>query len=99
MSTSTDTPTKAQPTQDVKAAEQPPTPGANAAQNENMPPTPEVRLNGRRASSLRGVPSTGVGANDGWGSHFWVTLVDPQVRRRVIRIALCRFVGPRTSLI
>ncbi|OJT10725.1 Rho GTPase-activating protein 39 [Trametes pubescens] len=66
------------PTQNA-TSEQKPTPGASAAQNENMPPTPEVRLNGRRASSLHGVPSTNAGGDDGWGSHFWVTLIDPQV--------------------
>ncbi len=66
------------PTQNA-TSEQKPTPGASAAQNENMPPTPEVRLNGRRASSLHGVPSTSAGGDDGWGSHFWVTLIDPQV--------------------
>ncbi|KAI0768674.1 hypothetical protein BD413DRAFT_91107 [Trametes elegans] len=65
---------------DATAGVKPPPTGASAAQNENMPPTPEVRLNGRRASSLRGVPSTGPDGSDGWGSHFWVTLVDPQVR-------------------
>ncbi|TFK87015.1 RhoGAP-domain-containing protein [Polyporus arcularius HHB13444] len=47
-----------------------------------MPPTPEVRLNGRRAStaSLRGTPSKGAPGGDGWGSNFWVTLVDPQTQ-------------------
>lgn len=47
-----------------------------------MPPTPEVRLNGRRASaaSLRAAVANGGRPDDGWGSNFWVTLVDPQVR-------------------
>ncbi|KAI8994102.1 hypothetical protein BD414DRAFT_481426 [Trametes punicea] len=80
MSTIPETPTKPQSIQNASTAEQPSTPGASAAKDESMPPTPEVRLNGRRASSLRGVPSTGPTANDGWGSHFWVTLVDPQTQ-------------------
>ena len=51
-----------------------------------MMPPPEVRLNGRRASnaSLRGGAANanvnGGRGDDGWGSNFWVTLVDPQVR-------------------
>ena len=46
-----------------------------------MLPAPELRLNGRRASaaSLRGA-ANGARPDDGWGSNFWVTLVDPQVR-------------------
>lgn len=57
-------------------------PGTTVGENGAMPPTPEVRLNGRRASaaSLRDTPSKGGPGGDGWGSNFWVTLVDPQVR-------------------
>ncbi|OBZ66582.1 Rho GTPase-activating protein 39 [Grifola frondosa] len=47
-------------------------------------PTPEVHLNGRPESSLLAPAlspsSSGKGPNDGWGSHFWVTLVDPQTQ-------------------
>ena len=57
-------------------------------ESENVPPTPEVRLNGHRTStsSLRTGAATpscdGQGGGDRWGSKFWVTLVDPQVRLR-----------------
>ena len=67
----------------------PPTPTHKPfLESENVPPTPEVRLNGQRTStsSLRGGAATpsrdGQGGGDGWGSKFWVTLVDPQVRLR-----------------
>ncbi|KAI1785369.1 hypothetical protein LXA43DRAFT_976250 [Ganoderma leucocontextum] len=55
-------------------------------ESENVPPTPEVRLNGQRTStsSLRGAAATpsrdDQGGGDGWGSKFWVTLVDPQTQ-------------------
>lgn len=47
-----------------------------------VPSTPEVHLNGKpasiRASTMSASPSSQPG-DDGWGSNFWVTLVDPQV--------------------
>ncbi|KAH9940532.1 uncharacterized protein BXZ73DRAFT_42852 [Epithele typhae] len=51
----------------------PNTPMANSAA---VLPTPELRLNGRRAShaSLHAAAR----GDDDWGSNFWVTLVDPQ---------------------
>ncbi|EMD32094.1 hypothetical protein CERSUDRAFT_119077 [Gelatoporia subvermispora B] len=42
--------------------------------------TPEVHVNGRRASSVRSMSTNGQNGDDGWGSHFWVTLIDPQTQ-------------------
>ena len=55
------------------------TPTKDPSAEEALPPTPEVHVNGRRASSVRGQPPGAAQGEDGWGSHFWVTLVDPQV--------------------
>lgn len=50
-------------------------------------PIPAVVVNGKKrdSTSLDLKPSTSApaihgGGDDGWGSNFWVTLVDPQVR-------------------
>ena len=62
-------------------------PGTTVGENGAMPPTPEVRLNGRRTStsSITATPNRdGQAGGDGWGSNFWVTLVDPQVCPRSI---------------
>ncbi|CAL1708316.1 unnamed protein product [Somion occarium] len=51
--------------------------------SSDIPPAPEVQVNGRPAPSSSASPSKSSSPNssqgeDGWGSHFWVTLVDPQ---------------------
>ncbi|KAI0743437.1 hypothetical protein C8Q80DRAFT_1106807 [Daedaleopsis nitida] len=76
------TPSRSHPSPQKNTKHDPSTPANNDAENEKMPPTPEVRLNGRRASaaSLRGTPSKHGRGDDGWGSNFWVTLVDPQTQ-------------------
>jgi hypothetical protein len=44
--------------------------------------TPEVQINGRPRQSRPSTSSASTHTHDDatWGSHFWVTLVDPQVR-------------------
>ncbi|KAI0915670.1 hypothetical protein AcV5_003527 [Taiwanofungus camphoratus] len=59
-------------------------PQSDSPASDGSPPTPEVHLNGRPASSLPSHSTSttggGPGGNDGWGSNFWVTLVDPQTQ-------------------
>ncbi|OCH86512.1 hypothetical protein OBBRIDRAFT_221717 [Obba rivulosa] len=52
--------------------------------------TPEVHINGRRrVSSVRSMSTNGQPGEDGWGSHFWVTLIDPQVRLCGLNVCVC----------
>ncbi|EJF57744.1 hypothetical protein DICSQDRAFT_157170 [Dichomitus squalens LYAD-421 SS1] len=78
------TPVKDKFAQATVAKDAPSTPTQKqTVESENVPPTPEVRLNGRRTStsSVTATPSRdGPGGGDGWGSNFWVTLVDPQTQ-------------------
>lgn len=51
--------------------------------NKDLPSAPAVHLNGRPTSSLslkRGSSVNAPTTDDGWGSNFWVTLLDPQTQ-------------------
>ena len=50
--------------------------------NKSRPtPIPQVVVNGKDHGSLPSPSrSNTINGEDGWGSNFWVTLVDPQVR-------------------
>lgn len=63
------------------------------AHQDTVPPTPQVRVNGKPANTSISIPLqprssfssvspvTPGSDGSGWGANFWVTLADPQVRK------------------
>lgn len=73
------------PKQSMSSSDRPKTSASEVSGNSMTKAVPEVSVNGtplRTPRPAKSAPSTLGGDSDdsAWGSNFWVTLVDPQVR-------------------